>query len=48
MRGVIIGVVRDDLIASARLYMEPVDEVEEDIDASVRRVFRPPASPSPR
>jgi ketosteroid isomerase-like protein len=46
MRGVIIAVVRDDLIASARLYMEPVDEVEEDIDAAVRRVFRPPASPS--
>jgi len=47
MRGVIILVVRDGLIAEGRLYMEPVEEDDEDIDAAVQRLYKPPASPSP-
>jgi ketosteroid isomerase-like protein len=45
MRGVTILVVRDGLIAEGRLYMEPVDETQEDIDAAVRELYRPPAAP---
>ena len=40
MRGVVIMVVREDLIAEARLYMEPVDTAGEDIDAAVRQLTR--------
>jgi ketosteroid isomerase-like protein len=47
MRGVIILVVRDGLIAEGRLYMEPVEEDDEDIDAAVQQLYKPPASPSP-
>jgi ketosteroid isomerase-like protein len=46
MRGVTIVVVRDGLIAEARLYMEPVDVEADDIDASVRRLYQPPIPPS--
>jgi ketosteroid isomerase-like protein len=46
MRGVIIATVRDGLIAEARLYMEPVDEGGEDIEAAVEQLYRPPGSPS--
>jgi hypothetical protein len=46
MRGVIIAIVRDDLIAEARLYMEPVDASGEDIDAAVELLYRPPIAPS--
>ena len=42
MRGVTVVVVRDDLIAEARLYMEAVDVVEKDIDAAVQELYRPP------
>jgi hypothetical protein len=42
MRGVIIATVRDDLIAEARLYMEPVDRSGEDIEAAVDTLYRPP------
>ena len=46
MRGVTIMVVRDDRVAEARLYMEPVDPTAEDIDAAVRELFtQPPAAP---
>jgi ketosteroid isomerase-like protein len=45
MRGVVIAVVRDDLIAEARLYMEPVDRGGDDIDASVEQLYRPPTAP---
>jgi ketosteroid isomerase-like protein len=45
MRGVTILVVRDGLIAEGRLYMEPVDETEADIDAAVQELYRPPAVP---
>ena len=41
MRGVIIAVVRDRLIAEARLYMEPVDRSGDDIEAAVERLYRP-------
>jgi ketosteroid isomerase-like protein len=43
MRGVIIATVRDDRIAAARLYMEPVEETEQDIDAAVEELYRPPS-----
>ena len=41
MRGVIVATVRDDLIAAARLYMEPVEQVEQDIVAAVEEISRP-------
>jgi ketosteroid isomerase-like protein len=43
MRGVTILVVRDELIAEARLYLEPVDATGEDIDAAVRELYKPVA-----
>jgi hypothetical protein len=46
MRGVIIASVRDDLITEARLYMEPVDRADHDIEASVAQLYRPPSNPS--
>jgi ketosteroid isomerase-like protein len=45
MGGVTILVVRDGSIAEARLYMEPVDEGDDDIDAAVRDLYRPPTAP---
>jgi uncharacterized protein (TIGR02246 family) len=42
MRGIIVATVRDDLLAAARLYMEPVDRSEADIDAAVQELYRPP------
>jgi ketosteroid isomerase-like protein len=42
MRGVIVIGVRDDRIAWARLYMEPVEEGGTDIDAAVQELYRPP------
>ncbi len=47
MRGVTILVIRDGLIARARLYMEPVDPGGEDIDVAVQRLYKPPADASP-
>jgi hypothetical protein len=41
MRGVIVATVRDDLIAAARLYMEPVEQEEQDIAAAVDEVSHP-------
>lgn len=46
MRGVIILAVRDDLIADARLYMEPVESSDEDIETAVATLYRPPVGPS--
>ena len=40
MRGITIFTVHDGLIASARLYMEPVDPAADDIDAAVRELYR--------
>jgi hypothetical protein len=42
MRGVTIVVVRDDLIAEGRLYMEPVEGNVGDIEAAVQELYRPP------
>jgi ketosteroid isomerase-like protein len=42
MRGVIVLVVRDGLIAEGRLYMEPVAADDADIDAAVQELYRPP------
>jgi hypothetical protein len=42
MRGVIIATIRDDHIASARLYVEPVELRDEDIQGAVERLYRPP------
>lgn len=41
MRGVTILHVRNDSIAQARLYMEPVELGGGDIDASVRDLYKP-------
>ena len=47
MRGVIIATVRDDMIAEARLYMEPVDSSGDHIDAAMeQQLLRRPAAPS--
>lgn len=43
MRGVTILVVRDGLIAEARLYMEPVNEDGGDIEATVKELYKPSA-----
>ncbi|MBV9831198.1 MAG: nuclear transport factor 2 family protein, partial [Marmoricola sp.] len=43
MRGVIVATVVDDLITSARLYVEPVEQQETgDIEAAVEQLYRPP------
>lgn len=42
MRGVIIATLRDDRIAAARLYVEPVEHSGADIDAAVQQLYRPP------
>ena len=41
MRGIVVVVVRDDLIAEARLFMEPVDRAGGDIEAAVEELYRP-------
>jgi uncharacterized protein (TIGR02246 family) len=41
MRGTTIFLVQDGLIADGRLYMEPVDQVAQDIDSAVRELSRP-------
>jgi ketosteroid isomerase-like protein len=46
MRGVVILTIRDHLIAEGRLYMEPVDQGDEDIDAAVEELSKPTGSPS--
>lgn len=40
MRGVVIFTVDDDLIRSARFYLEAVEDTSGDVDAEVRRVTR--------
>lgn len=47
MRGVTILVLRRELIAEARLYMEPVDTAGDDIDASVQELYKPPPATNP-
>ena len=46
MRGVVIMVAREGLVARMRLYLEPVDSGDDDIDAAVRELYRPPAAGS--
>jgi ketosteroid isomerase-like protein len=41
MRGVIIATIRDGRIASARLYMEPVENSGTDIEGAVEQLYRP-------
>jgi hypothetical protein len=41
MCGVIIAGIRDDRIAWARLYMEPVEQGGADIDEMVQETYRP-------
>ena len=47
MRRVTIFVVRSDLVAEARLYMEPVDTANEDIEAAVQELYKPPPAETP-
>jgi ketosteroid isomerase-like protein len=47
MRGVTILVVRDGLVAEARLYMEPVEIGGGDIDVAVQQLYKPPPAASP-
>jgi len=42
MRGVTVMGVRDDKIAWARLYLEPVEQGGTDIEGAVRELYRPP------
>jgi ketosteroid isomerase-like protein len=41
MCGVIIATIRDERIAAARLYVEPVEQHEEDIKGAVQKLYRP-------
>lgn len=42
MRGVTIFLVRDGLVAEGRLYMEPVEADDGDIEAAVQQLYKPP------
>lgn len=44
MSGVVVLGVEDDLIAWARLYMEPVEQGGGDIEAAVQELYRPSGS----
>lgn len=46
MRGVVILLVRDGLVAEGRLYMEPVEVGGGDIESSVHELYRPPPTSS--
>jgi ketosteroid isomerase-like protein len=48
MRGVIVLVLRDGLIAEGRLYVEPVDVDGDDIEAAVEELYRPTRARRPR
>ena len=43
MRGVTIFVVRDGLVTEGRLYMEPVADDGQDINAAVEELYKPPS-----
>ncbi len=47
MQGVTVMGVREDQIAWARLYMEPVEAGGADIDAAVQDLYRPQPNSSP-
>lgn len=42
MRGVTVLGIEDEQVVWGRLYMEPVDHAEADIDEMVRTTYRPP------
>jgi len=42
MAGVVILTIRDGEIAEGRLYMEPVDQDQDSIDAAVEQLYAPP------
>ena len=42
MSGVTVLVVRDDHIVEGRLYMEPVEVSDQDIEAAVQDLYKPP------
>jgi ketosteroid isomerase-like protein len=44
MRGVMIVVTKDGLVARARLYLEPVDFEGGDIESAVQEMYRPPSA----
>jgi len=44
MRGVIVFGVREEVIATARFFLEPVDETDGGVDAAVRRQVSPGTS----
>ena len=44
MRGVIVFDVHDGMIATARFFLEPVDEADDGVDAAVRRQVNPATS----
>jgi ketosteroid isomerase-like protein len=44
MRGVIVFGIRDELIATARFFLEPVDDADSGVDAAVQRQVRPATS----
>lgn len=46
MRGVIIATISDERIATARLYVEQVEQRDEDIGAAVEQLYRPPRQDS--
>ena len=46
MRGVMIVVTKDGLVARARLYLEPVDFEGGDIESAVQEMYRPPSAES--
>jgi ketosteroid isomerase-like protein len=43
MRGLIMLGIENDQVAWGRLYMEPVDHIDADIDEMVQKTYRPPA-----
>lgn len=47
MRGVVIFTVRRGSVASARFYLEPVDETSGNVDAHTRRVAGTAEGPGP-
>ena len=42
MRGVIILTIRAEQIAEGRLYVEPIEHGDDDIEAAVEHLYRPP------
>jgi hypothetical protein len=46
-RGITVLIVCNDLVAEARLYMEPVDLDGENIASAVQELYKPPVQPGP-